>query len=203
MKGAVLLSFLLFACRDERSAGSVSAKGAAIQSAPNQSEPTDKCVGHAGVTISGNEVGSVRMGSTVQAVRAACKVLRDSVDYNAEAIPERAIAVVVGADTILAAIDSTGRVARIEVTGTVFQTRDSLGVGTSFTRLAQIAEATASELDGRLYVTAPSQCGITFGMRYEGPERLIAHMKASALLGSVRPMRVDEVIVTGCSPKKY
>ncbi|HEU4699672.1 MAG TPA: hypothetical protein VFS40_10855, partial [Gemmatimonadales bacterium] len=74
-------------------------------------------------------VGALRVGAPLAAVRAACRVVRDTTGPGAEGMPERVALVDVGAAAVAATIVHDS-VWRLSVTDSLLRTADSLGVGT-------------------------------------------------------------------------
>jgi len=78
-----------------------------------------------------------------------------------EGIPESIAVLLVGGDTIRAAIDS-GRIYRFSVRSARFRTADSLGAGTPLSRLLSEAGVYATTGEGAVFVWSASRCGLGF-----------------------------------------
>lgn len=114
-----------------------------------------------GATIAGDGIGDLRVGASVDEVRRQCRVLSDtSVAAEMEGMPQRWLLVLVGDDTVNAAVNDN-HVTRIESHSASVKTADSLGTGTPASELR--------ERDGKLLVgdrgvfaTLPTHCGLSF-----------------------------------------
>ncbi|MGQ0641911.1 MAG: hypothetical protein ACT4P6_14265 [Gemmatimonadaceae bacterium] len=140
--------------------------------------------------VTGQGLGELRIGATVQKVRTACDVARDStIARGNEAMPERRIAVVLGTDTVEAIVESDW-IRRLEVTTPRFRTSDSLGVGTSAGAL-RARDATLAVGDRGVFALVPAHCGISFHLAGMTP----AQGSWAAIPDSTL---VDRVLVFGC-----
>ena len=148
-------------------------------------------------TITGEGIGSLRIGVTVSDIRKSCRVLRDTVELADEGLPSRILTVDLGRDTLAAEVDS-GRVWRIRVSQKRVQTSDSLGVGTALSRLLTLPEVHGLVGENALYVVAPTRCGLSF--RVTDPAE--AAPKEEWTLSDLRKLpsatRVTEILIVGC-----
>jgi hypothetical protein len=125
---------------------------------------TPGCRATAPVNVSDSGIAALRLGLAVEEVRARCTVVRDTTLPNWDfAEPERILLVLVGHDTVQAAIDETGHVARVYVDTPNLHTRDGLGVGTSIRVLARLG-ATGAVSEATFGITVPGHCGLRFVM---------------------------------------
>lgn len=131
-------------------------------------------------------VGALRIGSSVEAVRASCMALDDRVvQQGGEGMPERRLTVVLGSVSTTSTV-AGGRVWRIEIASPRFRTRDSLGVGTT---LGTLRGRGASIMAGEdaAYALVEDHCGLSFQLPKGPGARNIADS-----------VRVTLVLVTGC-----
>ena len=112
-------------------------------------------------SFDGSGLGALRIGATIETVRTACPVIRETPEIREEGLPARVLAVAFGMDTIEAEVDS-GRVWRIVLSQPRFRTIDSLGVGTSIARLLALPGVHGVIGEGALYLAAPVHCGVSF-----------------------------------------
>jgi mono/diheme cytochrome c family protein len=136
-------------------------------------------------------VGALRVGATVEEVRAACHVLRDTTFASGrEGMFERQLTVVLGSIATSATV-SDGRVWRIEIASPRFRTRDSLGVGSTVAQLRSGASRVAAGANGG-YVVRSDHCGLAFQL---GGVLARAGMRVEQIADTAR---VDMVLVVGC-----
>ena len=200
--GAVLLA----GCASDRASSGDSAEdrgvvpietaGAAPEASAGRPSDTAAVRACAATVITGDSVGPLRIGATVEDVGARCTVVRDTTRPGAEGMPARMIAVVLGADTVEAEIVD-GRVWRVPVTTSGLRTADGLGVGTPLSRLLELRDVRPAMGEGT-YVLAPSHCGLSFQLANPGgslpPATTVEQLRR--LPGSTV---VSRVLVTGCS----
>lgn len=123
--------------------------------------PRDSCRPGVG-TVRDSGVAGLRLGMTVQAVRSACRVVRDTVQNNDDYVEdERVLVVVSGSDTIVAAVKDD-LVARLDILTPGFRTADSLGVGSTLRRLLRLPRLQASVGEASIFAHAPAHCGVSF-----------------------------------------
>ena len=171
--------------RDTTSAAS--SDGVAVAS------PADS--GCAGGLLTDSSAGSVQLGNRVESIRARCPGARDSTGTQ-EGMPTSSLVVPVGADTIAVSIVE-GRAWRLAVLTRGLRTADSLGIGTSLTRLLQLPGARAITGEGRTFVVAERPCGLSFELdRFvQAAEPDTAMLRTLARQGAV----ARRVLVTGCA----
>jgi len=161
--------------------------------------PTSSATLCADSLITGEGVGPLRIGAPVSNIEKACRVLRDTVELAAEGLPARILTVAMGRDTLAAEVDS-GRVWRITVSQTRFQTSDSLKVGSPIARLLALSGVQGLVGENALYVIAPSHCGLSF--RVTDPAK--AAPKQEWTLADLRRLpsstQVTEILIVGCRP---
>lgn len=173
----------------DRAAGPDAARPESL-SATEESPPASPMV------LSGAGVGCVRIGDAVATLRASCDVVSDTTVPGPEGMTQRVLVVRVGAGTLPVTV-ADDSIYRAVVTDPAIRTADSLGVGSELDDLLARPGATAIEGEGRLFVTLPSHCGLSF--------RLAALRDGRAgstdeLVRTVLPRNtaVDEVLVIGC-----
>jgi hypothetical protein len=142
------------------------------------------------MTLTGDGIGALRVGTQVENVARACRVTRDATGPGPEGTTERRIVVDLGRDSVSAVVDS-GRVWRVHVRTPAFRTADSLGVGTPGRALRRSgAQVLAGE--GKYFVRLPSHCGLSFRLR--GVE--FGRVATPAQIPDTAA--VDEVLAVGC-----
>jgi hypothetical protein len=140
--------------------------------------------------LTGDALGDLRIGGSIDELRRRCRVVRDTVVRGAEGMPERRMIVDLGRDSVVAVIDSN-RVWRVQVQSSTFRTADSLGVGSQLRGLRRTGARLLTG-EGAYFVTLPSHCGLSFRLRGVefGRLRTLAQVPDSATVG--------EVLVVGC-----
>lgn len=146
--------------------------------------------------MSGNGVGCFQIGMSVPSASGACPALADTVVQGPEGMMVRELRSGADDDGLVAWIDAD-TVRRVVVTDLRWRTVDSLGVGTELDVLLARPGATAVEGEGRLFVTLPTHCGISFRL---DARRGAAVEPIDELVRTVlqRNTLVDQVLVFGC-----
>lgn len=142
--------------------------------------------------LADSAAGPVRLGMTVEQLRARCPGARDSTGLGDEGMPTRSLVVPVGTDTVEASIVD-GRAWRLAVTTTGIRTPDSLGVGTPLSRLLTLPGARGIAGEGRAYIVADRPCGLSFQL-----DTRTAPASDAGIRGLPGGTRVGRVLVTGC-----
>jgi hypothetical protein len=189
----VLAGALLAACLQacDRGGSTSGEDTSPAHAGPTTAVTAPTCAVGARTPLTGEGIGALRVGATVDEVGRACRILRDTTGLRAAAMPERTILVDLGRDSVLAVIVAD-RVWRVHVPSPRFRTADSLGVGTPASALRRpAAEVLAGE--GAVFVRLPSHCGLSFRLRGATLGRVStpAQIPDSAV--------VDEVLAVGCS----
>jgi hypothetical protein len=186
---ACAIALLAQACegRDSASAGDTSPAHAGATSAATA--PT--CGVDASTTLTGDGIGALRVGTPVDEIARACRVLRDTTALGAEGMTERRIVVDLGRDSVSAVVDSA-RVWRVHVRTPAFRTADSLGVGTPGRALRRPGAQVLTG-EGAHFIRLPSHCGLSFRLR--GVE--FGRVSSPAQVPDTAV--VDEVLAVGCS----
>lgn len=170
------------------SARAVGAAGAATGNSRVVAPPN----GCGAETVTGQGVAKVRIGATVNALRAECEVVRDTTMLDIEGMPARRVSVALSRDTVVAEIVD-GKVWRINVNSPGLRTADSIGVGTSIARLRQLKNPRVLTGEGSFFVVSPDLCGLSLQLRDAGP------LRATLALKDVpSTARVSHVLVIGC-----
>ena len=140
--------------------------------------------------LSGDGIGALRLGATLQDVRAACDVIHDStLTHGNEGMPERRIRVALATDTLEGVVVNDS-LRRVEVTTPRIRTADSLGVGTTARRLRD-ANATLAVGDRGVFALVPTHCGLSFHLAGVRPDQASwSEVPDEAI--------VDRVLVFGC-----
>jgi len=141
--------------------------------------------------LTGNGIGDLRVGATAGQVHKQCDVIRDTtLQFGAEGMPERRIAVRLGRDTVEGTVVND-KVWRLEVLSLRFRTEDSLGVGSTAGRIRQQAVKYLGYGEGGPFISLPKHCGLSFEL---------AGVKGFARSWSQVPntATVRRVLVLGC-----
>jgi hypothetical protein len=142
--------------------------------------------------LTDERAGPVRVGAMVDTVRAICRVSRDTTVTDMEGMPSRRLTVATAGDSVEAEIVDA-RVWRISITSPRFRTVDSLGVGTSISRLKQMTGARAMRGEGAVYAALPNHCGMSFQLTGFKPAA------GAIVLQNLPPsVTVLRVLVFGC-----
>ena len=145
-------------------------------------------------TITGQGIGKVHIGATVNALSAECEVVRDTTMLDIEGMPARRVSIALSRDTVVAEIVD-GKVWRVNVNSPGVRTADSIGVGTSIARLRQLKNPRVLTGEGSFFVVSPDLCGLSLQLRDAGP------LRATLALKDVpSTARVSHVLVIGCRP---
>ena len=164
---------------------------------PARSGDTTRPVGGGctATNLTGEGVGPVRIGATVDAVRARCAIVAEGTRPGPEGSTSRFVTVAMNADSVDAEIVD-GRVWRVPVTSSRLRTEDGLGVGTPLARLLELRDVRPAMGEG-LYVLSPAHCGMSFQLANPGgslpPATTVAELRrlpASTV--------VSRVLLTGC-----
>jgi hypothetical protein len=169
--------------------------------APLEAQPAD--AGEAASScasriITGAGIGALRVGATVDSVRASCAVIHDSVEIRAEGMPARIIDVALGADTIEAEVVD-GRIWRITIDRPGLTTADSLRVGSPLSRLLEHHGAHGAVGEGKLFVLLPDRCGLSFRLAARPGDVARSSYDESGLRALPSTIVVDQLLITGCS----
>ena len=120
------------------------------------------CGARPAITVTDSGIATLHIGFTVEQVRARCTVVKDTTLPNWDVVEvERVLFVVVGRDTVHAAIDNTGHVARLDVDSPNLRTVEGFGVGTSIRALAKPGSRGGAS-EATFGVTLRGHCGLRF-----------------------------------------
>ena len=148
--------------------------------------------------VTGDGVGPIRLGMSLDSVRRVCPIVRDTTVRTDDNLPpERLVSVLMGADTATLVV-GRARVWNVLLGGRTFATADSLGVGTTLHRLLNLPRVKGYATAKRLTVVAPAKCGLAFLIdgRFDG---IPAGPQDSAVLGRLpQEAQVNLIRVDGC-----
>lgn len=145
--------------------------------------------------LTGEGVGPVRIGATVDAVRARCTIVAEGTRPGPEGSTSRFVTVAMNADSVDAEIVD-GRVWRVPVTSSRLRTEDGLGVGTPLARLLELRDVRPAMGEG-LYVLSPAHCGVSFQLA--SPDGSLPPATTVAELRRLPSSTVvSRVLLTGC-----
>lgn len=180
------LSVTLLAC--ERGAERASEPAAA-----GAETPLARCGVDGVPVLTGEGIGALRIGVSVEQVTLACLVASDTLQPGPEGTTERVLAVVLGdrPDTLRAVVTGDS-IWRMHVTSVTPRTADSLGVGSALAQLRPRPGAQLISGEGRIFVTMRDPCGLSF--RLDQPDTI----RGATLASLPDSLLVAEVLVTGC-----
>ncbi len=142
--------------------------------------------------LSGNGVGALRIGMSLDSLRAACEVVHDTViALGAEGLPEHRITVRLDSVLLEANLDD-GRVQRITVTDSTLRTADALGVGSRAGAFDDL-DATVVSGEGNVVLITPRHCGMSFRLGGVSAARVPTFAQLSDTV------RVNTVWIFGCA----
>jgi hypothetical protein len=142
-------------------------------------------------------VGRVRIGDSIDSVRAHCFVTRDTTALGAEGMPARKVVVRFADDSVVAEIVND-RVWRIELTSSAFATTDSLRVGTPISRMLRLRNPRGLAGEGQLFLVTSDHCGLSF--RLSDPDGSAVRDWSRPVLSKLPPgTRVSEILIVGCA----
>jgi hypothetical protein len=153
------------------------------------------------IPLSGDSVGPLPVVADRADLGRIGRVARDTSEEGDEGMIESVAVVVLDGDTVRAVLDDSSRVHVYYLRSPRFQTRDSLGVGTSLARLLRIPGVHAFTGEGQVLVRLPQHCGLSF--RLSDPEDLgdgPDSIGPPALRRLPERTHVSEVLVFGCRP---
>jgi hypothetical protein len=160
-----------------------------------QQAPIARCTDAA---ITDDAVGVIRIGMSVDSVRAECPIARDTTEMN-EGEPERAVYALVAGDTIRLRV-SNDAVRVIAVRRPTFMTADSIHVGMPLSRFLVGRHPRVLVGEGKVYLRVDGHCGNSFGLSGEAYRRLPGLREAT--LGQLPATTViDEILVVGTSTR--
>ena len=148
------------------------------------------------IVLEGVGIGCLRIGMPLAALGGACRTLADRTVAGPEGMPERRVEVELGADTLVATVVRDS-VWRAEVTTPRFRTEDGVGVGSSAVQLLARPESRLIGGEGRLFVTLPDRCGLSFEIG-DVPREVLALPPEAAADRIPASSRIARVLVFGC-----
>jgi len=196
MKGVFAIGCftLLAACRIEKVRTADSASAAAAEPGAG----LNGCGITADSRVRDDGIGLLRMGMSLDAVRANCTVLSERPGANDAPM----VAMVdLGRDT--AAVEFvSGSLQRITLHHQAYRTADSLGVGTHISRILALRGATGITERGKLYAVSPAYCGLRFMMMNPAPSAPSAQSGRAALRRLEGENRVRELEIASCPRRR-
>jgi hypothetical protein len=160
-------------------------------------ERTAASAGCASRLVFGDSVGPIHLGMSLDALRRACPIVRDTTVPTAYGPAERRLSVLLGADTAVVTIH-IGRVGEILLTSGAFHTADSVGILTPLRVMLARPLVKGYGVAGQLLLQVPSECGLTFGIAGQYPD-LPDGLKDLATMARVPPTAVvDRIRIDGC-----
>ena len=149
-------------------------------------------------SLTGNGVGPIRLGMSVDSIKALCHVVRDTVQRGLEGMPERTMIVAFPPDMVEAEIVD-GRLWRLDITSPAFRTSDSLGVGSTLSEFLRLDHLQGLVGEGILVLISKQHCGLSFVLSGGTPDRPMQNWTKQALSKLPGSLKVEKVYVLGCS----
>jgi hypothetical protein len=171
------LALVVLACRGaQEESGRIDARTCGSDTAP---------------VLTGEGIGALAIGASVDSVRAACVLVRDtSLAQGAEGMPERRFAVLFGPDTVEGTVEG-GTIWRIELSTPRIRTPDSLGVGSTLGTLRRQGTKYLGYGEGGPFVQVTRHCGLSFDLQgVPSPHRTYEQIPDT--------VTVERVLVVGC-----
>ena len=160
--------------------------------------PAETGCGPASPSLTGDGVGALRIGASVEEVDRHCRVLSDKVVPGEEDIPTRMLRVKFAGAIVEAVIDE-GRVWSVKIDTPALRTDAGLGVGTSISDLLREPDLVGDVGEGDLYVFSSKHCGMSFRLNYTPGEADYAEAWTTAHLSRLpRATKVVQVLLYGC-----
>ena len=150
------------------------------------------------LTLTGEGVGVVRVGQTVEAVRRTCHIPKPKLKKGETPPPESPIDFMIGT-TPVQIETAQGRVWRVIIEGGSLRTADKIGVGEALSGLLASGQARASEREGVIYAASAAHCGMSFVLSYEprrGEDR--DNWTTEGLARLPPDTRISRILITGC-----
>jgi hypothetical protein len=146
--------------------------------------------------LSGKGIGCARIGDSVATLRRSCNVLSDTVVQGAEGMPERLLIVRIhGASVTATPFDDV--IGRIVVADSTLRTGDGLGVGSTLAELLARPGVGTIEGEGRVFVTIPAHCGLSFQLAARRDGR--GGTTRDVVFAFPRATVVERVLIFGCA----
>jgi hypothetical protein len=150
-----------------------------------------------GAMLTGEGIGHLVIGRTVDSMGKRCRIIADSVVAGGDEPAQRVVLVDLVRDTAtIVAVRDT--IVRIELHHSPFRTADSLGVGGHLGRILRLRDPVGETIDGRLYGTSPSHCGLLFQIQDQAPAPPAVQNGAGALRRLPGETRITRVVIVGC-----
>jgi hypothetical protein len=161
--------------------------------------PAGPCGYRTAARLTGDGIGGLIVGRTVEELAADCLVVSDTVDpLGPEGMPQRLLRVELGPDTVTVEVVED-RVFRLDVRSPRIVTVDALGVGTMLGELLHVQDLRGVSGEGALFAVSPSHCGLSFALGPEPPERAGTSWTRGALAELPDTLSVRRVLAYGCA----
>jgi hypothetical protein len=147
-------------------------------------------------TITGDRVGAVRIGMSLDSVRTRCRIIRDTTEMD-EGEAGRVVYALVAEDTVRIDVMNNS-VEFIRVRRNLFMTQDSIRAGMPLARFLIGRHPEILVGEGKVYLVDRTHCGISFGLSAEAYARA-RHLTEVSLARLPRSTVIDEILVIGIS----
>jgi hypothetical protein len=151
-----------------------------------------------GSRVSEDGIGVLRVGTSLDAVRASCAILSEHQGASDAPMIAR---VDLGLDTATTEFVS-GILRRITLHHQAYRTADSLGVGTRITRLMNLRSVAGLTERNRLYAVTPAYCGLRFMLEDPAPRLPSAQSGRAALRRLSGETKTLELEIVGCARRR-
>jgi hypothetical protein len=149
-------------------------------------------------TITGDRVGVIRIGMSLDSVRTRCRIVRDTMEMD-EGEASRAVYVLVAGDTVRIDVLNNA-VEFIKIRRPRFMTQDSIRTGMPVARFLIGRRPQILVGEGKVYLVDGTHCGNSFGLSAEAYAR-VRHLTEASLARLPRSTVIDEIGVTGTSSR--
>jgi hypothetical protein len=146
--------------------------------------------------ITGNRVGVIQIGMSLDSVRTRCRIVRDTIEMN-EGEAGRVVYALVAGDTVRIDV-LRNSVWFIKVRRPGFTTTDSIRIGTRLARFLVGRRPTIIVGEGKVYLVVRDHCGNSFGLSAEAYRR-VPNLNEATLTRLPRSTVIDEILVRGNS----
>ena len=155
------------------------------------------CGVSATTVITGDGIGSLRIGRPVPDITDSCVVVSNSSVMAGDSGSVRLLRVDLLRDTAEAEVRAD-TIRRIDVADSAFHTSDHFSVDTRVATLLTLGDVEGRTSGGSLWVVSPSHCGLSFRLEGPAPTPPAAQSRKAALRRLAGEDRVDRISMFGC-----
>jgi hypothetical protein len=145
--------------------------------------------------ITGNAVGVIHIGMSLDSMRMRCPIVRDTAEMN-EGDAYRVVYALVAGDTLRIEVEKNS-VWRMTARRPRFSTSDSIRAGMPLSRFLTGRRRAVLVGEGKVFLTDPQHCGNSFGLSDEAFRR-VPGLTERTLARLPRSTIIDAILVVGC-----